>query len=219
MDSQPITPNNVWLIREEILLTIPMQRIVIFVRKKPARGNLAVARQQANHAKTLTHSAGQQILNPSNVRFALLSELTAYANKVLREPRYNPQDNRLTRSTISSRSPLLCVLPLNLIVAKMLLLKGCALFPRVRKQHLNEREMALNRHPGKTMPCLVIVQIQHSGKESQTLQGTQLQPWVNHILPRASILKMRVMETDLLQGSVPVVLPMLSLKPCRTTRK
>ena len=196
-----------------------MQRIVSFVRKKPARGNLAVARQQANRAKTLTRSAGQQILNPSNVRFALLSELTAYANKVLREPRYNPQDNRLTRSTISSRSPLLCVLPLNLIVAKMLLLKGCALFPRVRKQHLNEREMALNRHPGKTMPCLVIVQIQHSGKESQTLQGTQLQPWVNHILPRASILKMRVMETALLQGSVPVVLPMLSLKPCRTTRK
>lgn len=196
-----------------------MQRIVSFVRKKPARGNLAVAGQQANRAKTLTHSAGQQILNPSNVRFALLSELTAYANKVLREPRYNPQDNRLTRSTISSRSPLLCVLPLNLIVAKMLLLKGCALFPRVRKQHLNEREMALNRHPGKTMPCLVIVQIQHSGKESQTLQGTQLQPWVNHILPRASILKMRVMETDLLQGSVPVVFPMLSLKPCRTTRK
>ena len=196
-----------------------MQRIVSFVRKKPARGNLAVARQQANRAKTLTHSAGQQILNPSNVRFTLLSELTAYANKVLREPRYNPQDNRLTRSTISSRSPLLCVLPLNLIVAKMLLLKGCALFPRVRKQHLNEREMALNRHPGKTMPCLVIVQIQLSVKESQTLQGTQLQPWVNHILPRASILKMRVMETDLLQGSVPVVLPMLSLKPCRTTRK
>ncbi len=196
-----------------------MQRIVSFVRKKPARGNLAVARQQANRAKMLTHSAGQQILNPSNVRFALLSELTAYANKVLREPRCNPRDNRLTRSTISSRSPLLCVLPLNLIVAKMLLLKGCALFPRVRKQHLNERETALNRHPGKTMPCLVIVQIQHSGKESQTLQGTQLQPWVNHILPRASILKMRVMETDLLQGSVPVVLPMLSLKPCRTTRK
>lgn len=196
-----------------------MQRIVSFVRKKPARGNLAVARQQANRAKTLTHSAGQQILNPSNVRFALLSELTAYANKVLREPRYDPQDNRLTRSTISSRSPLLCVLPLNLIVAKMLLLKGCALFPRVRKQHLNEREMALNRHPGKTMPCLVIAQIQHSGKESQTLQGTQLQPWVNHILPRASILKMRVMETDLLQGSVPVVFLMLALKPCRTTRK
>ena len=196
-----------------------MQRIVSFVRKKPARGNLAVARQQANRAKTLTHSAGQQILNPSNVRFALLSELTAYANKVLREPRYDPQDNRLTRSTISSRSPLLCVLPLNLIVAKMLLLKGCALFPRVRKQHLNEREMALNRHPGKTMPCLVIAQIQHSGKESQTLQGTQLQPWVNHILPRASILKMRVTETDLLQGSVPVVFLMLALKPCRTTRK
>lgn len=196
-----------------------MQRIVSFVRKKPARGNLAVARQQANRAKTLTHSAGQQIQNPSNVRFALLSELTAYANKVLREPRYNLQDNRLTRSTISSHSPLLCVLPLNLIVAKMLLLKGCALFPRVRKQHLNEREMALNRHPGKTMPCLVIVQIQHSGKESQTLQGTQLQPWVNHILPRASILKMRVMETDLLQGSVLVMRPILALKPCRTTRK
>ena len=196
-----------------------MQRIVRFVRKKPARGNLTVARQQANRIKTLTQSAGQQILNPSNVRFALLSELTAYANMVLREPRYNPQDNRLTRSTRSSRSPLLCVLPLNLIVAKMLPLKGCALFPRERKQHLNEREMALNRHPGKTMPCLVIAQIQHSGKESQTLQGTQLQPWVNHILPRASILKMRVMETDLLQGSVPVVFLMLALKPCRTTRK
>lgn len=196
-----------------------MQRIVRFVRKKPARGDLAVARQQANRAKTLTQSAGQQILNPSNVRFGLLRELTAYANKVLRELRCNPRDNRLTRSTRSSRSPLLCVLPLNLIVAKMLPLKGCALFPHERKQHLNEREMALNRHPGKTMPCLVIAQIQHSGKESQTLQGTQLQPWANHILPRASILKIRLVETDLLQGSVPVVLPMLALKPCRTTRK
>lgn len=196
-----------------------MQRIVSFVRKKPARGNLAVARQQANRAKTLTHSAEQQILNPSNVRFALLSELTAYANKVLREPRYNPQDNRLIRPKRSSRSPLLCVLPLNLIVAKMLPLKGCALFSRERKQHLNERGMALNRHPGKTMPCLVIAQIQHSGKESQTLQGIQLRLWANHVLPRASILKIRLVETDLLQGSVPVVLPMLALKPCRTTRK
>ena len=196
-----------------------MQRIVSFVREKPARGNLAVARQQANCIKTLTQSTGRQILNPPNVRFALLSELTASANKVLREPRYNPQDNRLTRSTKSSRSPLLCVLPLNLIVAKMLPLKGCALFPRERKQHLNERGMALNRHPGKTMPCLVIAQIQHSGKENQTLQGIQLRLWVNHILPRASILKMRVMETDLLQGSVPVVFLMLALKPCRTTRK
>ena len=196
-----------------------MQRIVSFVRKKPARGNLAVARQQANRAKTLTHSAGQQILNPSNVRFALLSELTAYANKVLREPRYNPQDNRLIRPRKSSRSPLLCVLPLNLIVAKMLPLKGCALFPRERKQHLNEREMALNRHPGKTMPCLVIAQIQHSGKESQTLQGIQLRLWANLILPREFILKKRLVETDLLQGSVLVMRPMLALKPCRTTRK
>lgn len=196
-----------------------MQRIVSFVRKKPARGNLAVARQQADRAKTLTHSAGQQIQNPSNVRFALLSELTAYANKVLREPRYNPQDNRLIRPKKSSHSPLLCVLPLNLIIAKMLPLKGCALFPRERKQHLNERGMALNRHPGKTMPCLVIAQIQHSGKESQTLQGTQLQPWANHILPRASILKKRLVETDLLQGSVLVMRPMPALKPCQTTRK
>lgn len=97
--------------------------------------------------------------------------------------------------------------------------KGCALFPRERKQHLNERGMALNRHPDKTMPCPVIAQIQHSGKESQTLQGTQLQPWANHILPRASILKIRLVETDLLQGSVPVMRPMLALKPCQTTRK
>lgn len=196
-----------------------MQRIVSFVRKKPARGYLAVARQQANRAKTLTHSAGQQILNPSNVRFALLSELTVYANKVLREPGYNPQDNRLIRPKKSSHSPLLCVLSPNPNVAKTLLLKGCAPFPRVRKWHLKERGMSLNRHPGKTMPCLVIAQIQHSGKESQTLQGTQLQPWANHILPRASILKMRLAETDLLQGSVLVVRPMLAPKPCQTTRK
>ena len=196
-----------------------MQRIVSFVRKKPARGNLAVARQQANRAKTLTHSAGQQILNPSNVRFALLSELTAYANKVLREPRYNPQDNRLIRQKKSSHSPLLCVLPPNPNVAKTLLLEECALFPRALKQHFSKQAMALERHPDKTMPCLAIVQIQHSGKESQTLQGTQLQPWANHILPRASILKIRLVETDLLQGSVPVVFLMLALKPCRTTRK
>ena len=196
-----------------------MQRIVSFVRKKPARGNLAVARQQANRAKTLTHSAGQQILNPSNVRFALLSELTVYANKVLREPRYNPQDNRLIRPKKSSRSPLLCVLSPNPNVAKTLLLEECALFPRTLKQHFSKQAMALNRHPGKTMPCLVIAQIQHSGKESQTLQGTQLQPWANHILPRASILKMRLAETDLLQGSVLVVRPMLAPKPCQTTRK
>ena len=196
-----------------------MQRIVSFVRKKPARGNLAVARQQANRAKTLTHSAGQQILNPSNVRFALLSELTAYANKVLREPRYNPQDNRLIRPKKSSHSPLLCVLSPNPNVAKTLLLEECALFPCTLKQHFSKQAMALERHPGKTMPCLVIAQIQHSGKESQTLQGTQLQPWANHILPRASILKMRLAETDLLQGSVLVVRPMLAPKPCQTTRK
>ena len=196
-----------------------MQRIVHFVRKKPARGNLAVARQQANRIKTLTQSAGQQILNPSNVRFALLRELTEYANKVLREPRCNPRDNRLTRSTKSSRSPLLCVLPLNLIVAKMLPLKGCALFPREWKQHLNERGMALNRHPGKTMPCLVIAQIQHSGKESQTLQGIQLRLWANLILPRESILKKRLVEITLLQGADSVVRPMLAPKPCQTTRE
>ena len=196
-----------------------MQRIVSFVRKKPARGNLAVARQQANRAKTLTHSAAQQILNPSNVRFALLSELTVYANKVLREPGYNPQDNRLIRPKKSSHSPLLCVLSPNPNVAKTLLLEECALFPRTLKQHFSKQAMALNRHPGKTMPCLVIAQIQHSGKESQTLQGTQLQPWANHILPRASILKMRLAETDLLQGSVLVVRPMLAPKPCQTTRK
>lgn len=196
-----------------------MQRIVSFVRKKPARGNLAVARQQANCIKTLTQSAGRQILNPPNVRFALLSELTASANKVLREPRYNPQDNRLIRQKKSSHSPLLCVLPPNLIVAKMLPLKGCALFPRERKQHLNERGMALNRHPGKTMPCLVIAQIQHSGKESQTLQGIQLRLWANLILPREYILKKRLVETGLLQGSVLVMRPMLAPKPCQTTRK
>ena len=196
-----------------------MQRIVSFVRKKPARGNLAVARQQANCIKTLTRSAGRQILNPPNVRFALLSELTASANKVLREPRYNPQDNRLIRPKKSSHSPLLCVLPPNPNVAKTLPLEECALFPRALKQHFSKQAMALERHPDKAMPCLAIVQIQLIVKENQTLQGIQLQPWVNLILPRESILKMRVMETDLLQGSVPVVLPMLSLKPCRTTRK
>ncbi len=196
-----------------------MQRIVSFVRKKPARGNLAVARQQANRIKTLTQSAGQQILNSSNVRFALLRELTAYANKVLREPRYNPQDNRLTRSTRSSPSPLLCVLPPNPNVAKTLLLEECALFPRTLKQHFSKQAMALERHPDKAMPCLAIVQIQLIVKENQTLQGIQLQPWVNLILPRESILKKRLVEITLLQGSVPVVLPMLSLKPCRTTRK
>lgn len=196
-----------------------MQRIVSFVRKKPARGNLAVARQQANCIKTLTHSAGRQILNPSNVRFALLSELTAYANKVLREPRYNPQDNRLIRPKKSSHSPLLCVLSPNPNVAKTLLLEECALFPRTLKQHFSKQAMALERHPGKAMPCLAIVQIQLIVKENQTLQGTQLQPWANHILPRASILKMRLAETDLLQGSVLVVRPMLAPKPCQTTRK
>ena len=196
-----------------------MQRIVSFVRKKPARGNLAVARQQANRAKTLTRSAGQQILNPSNVRFALLSELTVYANKVLREPRYNPQDNRLIRPKKSSHSPLLCVLSPNPNVAKTLLLEECALFPRTLKQHFSKQAMALERHPDKAMPCLAIVQIQLIVKESQTLQGTQLQPWANHILPRASILKMRLAETDLLQGSVLVVRPMLAPKPCQTTRK
>lgn len=196
-----------------------MQRIVSFVRKKPARGNLAVARQQANCIKTLTHSASRQILNPSNVRFALLSELTAYANKVLREPRYNPQDNRLIRPKKSSHSPLLCVLSPNPNVAKTLLLEECALFPRTLKQHFSKQAMALERHPDKAMPCLAIVQIQLIVKESQTLQGTQLQPWANHILPRASILKMRLAETDLLQGSVLVVRPMLAPKPCQTTRK
>ena len=196
-----------------------MQRIVSFVRKKPARGNLAVARQQANCIKTLTHSAGRQILNPSNVRFALLSELTAYANKVLREPRYSPQDNRLIRPKKSSHSPLLCVLSPNPNVAKTLLLEECALFPRTLKQHFSKQAMALERHPGKAMPCLAIVQIQLIVKENQTLQGTQLQPWANHILPRASILKMRLAETDLLQGSVLVVRPMLAPKPCQTTRK
>ncbi len=196
-----------------------MQRIISFVRKKPARGNLAVARQQANHAKTLTHSAGQQILNPSNVRFALLSELTAYANKVLREPRYNPQDNRLIRPTRSSRSPHLCVLSLNLIVAKTLPLEECALFPRALKQHFSKQAMALERHPDKAMPCLAIVQIQLIVKENQTLQGIQLQPWVNLILPRESILKKRLVEITLLQGADSVVRPMLAPKPCQTTRK
>lgn len=196
-----------------------MQRIVSFVRKKPARGNLAVARQQANRAKTLTHSAGQQILNPSNVRFALLSELTVYANKVLREPRYNPQDNRLIRPKKSSHSPLLCVLPPNPNVAKTLPLEECALFPRALKQHFSKQAMALERHPDKAMPCLAIVQIQLIVKENQTLQGIQLQPWVNLILPRESILKKRLVEITLLQGADSVVRPMLAPKPCQTTRK
>ena len=196
-----------------------MQRIVSFVRKKPARGNLAVARQQANRAKTLTHSAGQQILNPSNVRFALLSELTVYANKVLREPRYNPQDNRLIRPKKSSHSPLLCVLSPNPNVAKTLLLEECALFPRTLKQHFSKQAMALERHPDKAMPCLAIVQIQLIVKENQTLQGIQLQPWVNLILPRESILKKRLVEITLLQGADSVVRPMLAPKPCQTTRK
>lgn len=196
-----------------------MQRIVSFVRKKPARGNLAAARQQANRAKTLTHSAGQQILNPSNVRFALLSELTVYANKVLREPRYNPQDNRLIRPKKSSHSPLLCILSPNANVAKTLLLEECALFPRTLKQHFSKQAMALERHPDKAMPCLAIVQIQLIVKENQTLQGIQLQPWVNLILPRESILKKRLVEITLLQGADSVVCPMLAPKPCQTTRK
>lgn len=196
-----------------------MQRIVSFVRKKPARGNLAVARQQANHAKTLTQSAGRQILNPPNVRFALLSELTVYANKVLREPRYNPQDNRLIRPKKSSHSPLLCVLSPNPNVAKTLLLEECALFPRTLKQHFSKQAMALERHPDKAMPCLAIVQIQLIVKENQTLQGIQLQPWVNLILPRESILKKRLVEITLLQGADSVVRPMLAPKPCQTTRK
>lgn len=196
-----------------------MQRIVSFVRKKPARGNLAVARQQANCIKTLTQSAGRQILNPPNVRFALLSELTASANKVLREPRYNPQDNRLIRPKKSSHSPLLCVLPPNPNVAKTLPLEECALFPRALKQHFSKQAMALERHPDKAMPCLAIVQIQLIVKENQTLQGIQLQPWVNLILPRESILKKRLVEITLLQGADSVVRPMLVPKPCQTTRK
>lgn len=196
-----------------------MQRIVRFVRKKPARGNLTVARQQANRIKTLTQSAGQQILNPSNVRFALLRELTAYANKVLREPRCNPQDNRLIRPKKSSHSPLLCVLPPNPNVAKTLPLEECALFPRALKQHFSKQAMALERHPDKAMPCLAIVQIQLIVKENQTLQGIQLQPWVNLILPRESILKKRLVEITLLQGADSVVRPMLAPKPCQTTRK
>ena len=196
-----------------------MQRIVSFVRKKPARGNLAVARQQANCIKTLTHSAGRQILNPPNVRFALLSELTAYANKVLREPRYNPQDNRLIRPKKSSHSPLLCVLSPNPNVAKTLLLEECALFPRTLKQHFSKQAMALERHPGKAMPCLAIVQIQLIVKENQTLQGIQLRLWVNLILPRESILKKRLVEITLLQGADSVVRPILAPKPCQTTRK
>lgn len=196
-----------------------MQRIVSFVRKKPARGNLAVARQQANCIKTLTQSAGRQILNPPNVRFALLSELTASANKVLREPRYNPQDNRLIRPKKSSHSPLLCVLPPNPNVAKTLPLEECALFPRALKQHFSKQAMALERHPDKAMPCLAIVQIQLIVKENQTLQGIQLQPWGNLILPRESILKKRLVEITLLQGADSVVRPMLAPKPCQTTRK
>lgn len=196
-----------------------MQRIVSFVRKKPARGNLAVARQQANCIKTLTQSAGRQILNPPNVRFALLSELTASANKVLREPRYNPQDNRLISPKKSSHSPLLCVLPPNPNVAKTLPLEECALFPRALKQHFSKQAMALERHPDKAMPCLAIVQIQLIVKENQTLQGIQLQPWVNLILPRESILKKRLVEITLLQGADSVVRPMLAPKPCQTTRK
>lgn len=196
-----------------------MQRIVSFVRKKPARGNLAVARQQANCIKTLTQSAGRQILNPPNVRFSLLSELTASANKVLREPRYNPQDNRLIRPKKSSHSPLLCVLPPNPNVAKTLPLEECALFPRALKQHFSKQAMALERHPDKAMPCLAIVQIQLIVKENQTLQGIQLQPWVNLILPRESILKKRLVEITLLQGADSVVRPMLAPKPCQTTRK
>ena len=196
-----------------------MQRIVSFVRKKPARGNLAVARQQANCIKTLIQSAGRQILNPPNVRFALLSELTASANKVLREPRYNPQDNRLIRPKKSSHSPLLCVLPPNPNVAKTLPLEECALFPRALKQHFSKQAMALERHPDKAMPCLAIVQIQLIVKENQTLQGIQLQPWVNLILPRESILKKRLVEITLLQGADSVVRPMLAPKPCQTTRK
>ena len=109
--------------------------------------------------------------------------------------------------------------PPNPNVAKTLLVEECALFPRALKQHFSKQAMALERHPDKAMPCLAIVQIQLIVKENQTLQGIQLRLWVNHILPRASILKMRLAETDLLQGSVLVVRPMLAPKPCQTTRK
>ena len=92
-------------------------------------------------------------------------------------------------------------------------------FPRALKQHFSKQAMALERHPDKAMPCLAIVQIQLIVKENQTLQGIQLQPWVNLILPRESILKKRLVEITLLQGADSVVRPMLAPKPCQTTRK
>lgn len=98
-------------------------------------------------------------------------------------------------------------------------LEECALFPRALKQHFSKQAMALERHPDKAMPCLAIVQIQLIVKENQTLQGIQLQPWVNLILPRESILKKRLVEITLLQGADSVVRPMLAPKPCQTTRK
>ena len=113
----------------------------------------------------------------------------------------------------------LCVLPPNPNVAKTLPLEECALFPRALKQHFSKQAMALERHPDKAMPCLAIVQIQLIVKENQTLQGIQLQPWVNLILPRESILKKRLVEITLLQGADSVVRPMLAPKPCQTTRK
>ena len=90
---------------------------------------------------------------------------------------------------------------------------------RTLKQHFSKQAMALERHPDKAMPCLAIVQIQLIVKENQTLQGIQLQPWVNLILPRESILKKRLVEITLLQGADSVVRPMLAPKPCQTTRK
>ena len=110
-----------------------MQRIVSLVRKKSARGNLAVAIRQVTLVIARIRRKGLQTLNPLNEPFAPQSELTAYVNKVLRELRCNPQDNRLIRPKRSSRNQLLIALFPNLNATKMLLCERCVLVPHGRR--------------------------------------------------------------------------------------
>lgn len=133
-----------------------MQRIVSLVRKKSARGNLAVAIRQVNLVIALIRREGLQTLNLLNAPFAPLNESTAYVNKVLRELRCNPRDNRLIRQTKSSRNQVLIALFPNLNATKMLLCEGCVLVPCGQRLALNDRAAALVPHLGKTTPCLAI---------------------------------------------------------------
>lgn len=126
-----------------------MQRIVSLVRKKSARGNLAVAIRQVNLVIALIRREGLQTLNLLNAPFAPLNESTAYVNKVLRELRCNPRDNRLIRQTKSSRNQVLIALFPNLNATKMLLCEGCVLVPCGQRLALNDRAAALVPHLGK----------------------------------------------------------------------